>query len=153
MKLKFDIIFLDVEMGNFNGIKVAEKLHSINENCLIFFVTNYEVYMDTALNQHAFRFWIKPLVKSRLVYGIKSAMNELEASCKYITVIVNSTNIKIIVNDIVYIYSENRKTYIVTRRGNIATTSTLKSVIEQLSEYDGFCKSHGSFYVNLKICC
>ena len=55
----YDIVFLDVEMRNTTGIEVAKRINKEAENCLIFFVTNYETYLDEALNVRAFRFWKK----------------------------------------------------------------------------------------------
>ena len=48
----YNIIFLDVELGGRSGIETAGAVHRRNKDCLIFFVTNYEHYMDEALNKH-----------------------------------------------------------------------------------------------------
>ena len=45
---QYDVVFLDVEMDEVNGIMAAESIHNINKECLLFFVTNNEVYMDYA---------------------------------------------------------------------------------------------------------
>ena len=43
---QYDLVFLDVEMDEVNGIVAAESIHNVNKECLLFFVTNHEVYMD-----------------------------------------------------------------------------------------------------------
>lgn len=83
---EYEFVFLDVEMEKMNGIKTAAKIHEVNNKCLIFFVTNHEDYMDEALNRHAFRFWTKPINKTRLSYGIKSAINEINSRRKFLKV-------------------------------------------------------------------
>ena len=60
---QYDLVFLDVEMDEVNGIVAAESIHNVNKECLLFFVTNHEVYMDYAMNEYAFRFWIKPIIE------------------------------------------------------------------------------------------
>ena len=40
---QYDVVFLDVEMDEVNGIVAAESIHNINKECLLFFVTNHEV--------------------------------------------------------------------------------------------------------------
>ena len=65
----YNLVFLDVEMEGLNGIETAEALHKMSPSILIFFVTHHEDYMDEALNKHAFRFWTKPISKTRLIYG------------------------------------------------------------------------------------
>lgn len=62
---QYDLVFLDVEMDEVNGIVAAESIHNINKECLLFFVTNHEVYMDYAMNEYAFRFWVKPMSKEK----------------------------------------------------------------------------------------
>ena len=47
---QYDLVFLDVEMDEVNGIVAAESIHNVNKECLLFFVTNHEVYMDYAMN-------------------------------------------------------------------------------------------------------
>ncbi len=73
----YDIIFLDIEMAEMDGISLAEKISITNKSCLFFFVTNYEAYFDNASNVRPFRFWTKPIDRRRLVYGIDSAIQEL----------------------------------------------------------------------------
>lgn len=65
---QYDVVFLDVEMDEVNGIMAAESIHNINKECLLFFVTNHEVYMDYAMNEYAFRFWVKPMSKEKLEF-------------------------------------------------------------------------------------
>ena len=36
---QYDVVFLDVEMDEVNGIMAAESIHNINKECLLFFVT------------------------------------------------------------------------------------------------------------------
>ena len=72
----FDIIFLDIEMPKINGIQLAEKLKSVNENLIIFFITNYEGYLDDAFDVNALRYLYKPIDKERLFRSIDVAKKE-----------------------------------------------------------------------------
>ena len=137
----YHIVFLDVEMDDINGIETAEAIHTKSPECLIFFVTNHEDYMDQALNKHAFRFWTKPINKTRLIYGIQSAINELNSRYTFITINVNKTATKIYMSDILYVYHSGRCTYIVTTYGEIQTYETFQNVVCQLSEIY-FFESH-----------
>lgn len=57
---KYDLIFLDVEMGILNGIDTAEKIRQRDTRVQIVYVTNYSKYMKTAYKVHAFDFIEKP---------------------------------------------------------------------------------------------
>lgn len=144
----YNIIFLDVEMDGLNGIKTAEALHKKSPLGLIFFVTHHEDYMDEALDNHAFRFWTKPISEARLVYGIQSAIKKLNTYRRNISVTVKKKLVKILLKDIIYIYHNNRMTYIVTTNDITETHDTFQSVIEQLTD-DCFFETHASCYVNL----
>lgn len=145
----YNMIFLDVEMDGMNGIETAEALHKKSPSSLIFFVTHHEDYMDEALNEHAFRFWTKPIDKTRLAYGIESAVKRLLEYKKSVIVTVSKKTVKILVRNIIYVYHESRRTYIVTTNGKIETYDTFQSVAAQLPE-ESFFMTHASCCVNLK---
>lgn len=144
----YNMIFLDVEMDGLNGIETAETLHKKSPSSLIFFVTHHEDYMDEALDNHAFRFWTKPISETRLAYGIQSAIKRLNTYKRSIAVTVSKKTVKILLKDIIYIYHHNRLTYIVTTNERIETYDTLRSVTEQITD-DCFFQTHASCCVNL----
>ncbi len=96
----YNMIFLDVEMDGLNGIDTAEALHKKSPVSLIFFVTHHEDYMDRALNNHAFRFWTKPISEARLLYGLQSAIQKLDQYRRSITVTSAKKTVKIPLKDI-----------------------------------------------------
>lgn len=144
----YNMVFLDVEMDGLNGIATAEALHKKSPSSLIFFVTHHEDYMDEALDNHAFRFWTKPINETRLVYSIQSAIKKLSTYKRNIAVTVAKKTVKILLKDIIYIYHNNRLTYIVTTNETVETHDTFQSVISQLTD-ECFFETHASCYVNL----
>ncbi|MFJ5768828.1 response regulator [Psychrobacillus sp. NPDC093180] len=61
-----DILFLDIEMKEMNGIKFAETLDSAAFQTDIVFVTAYDEYALEAFNVQAVDYILKPIEKSRL---------------------------------------------------------------------------------------
>ncbi len=146
---RYDIVFLDVEMSEMSGIEAADKILAANKSTLIFFVTNHEGYMDAALNRRAFRFWVKPLNRQRLLYGIESAMNEITARGAYLNVTVNHRLCRIAVEDIIFAYAENKMTTIVTAREKLCVKRAFREISAELDGGD-FCRTHASYIVNMK---
>lgn len=145
----YDFAFLDIEMPDINGIDLAKHIHKLNPMCFIFFSTSFNVYADEALNVHAFRFWVKPIEMERLIYGIESAMKEMEARKAYIRFISDSgETVTIATRKIVYIYTQNRKTHVITTYGEITTNERLKTFYEKLQPHF-FIKTHASYIVNM----
>lgn len=145
----YNLIFLDIEMDGMSGIETAEKIRN-NKGSLIFFVTNYETYLDDAFNQHAFRFWTKPLDRRKLVYGINSAIKELSREKQFIEVTANSEKVPVFIENIIYMYAQNKRIHIITTKGEIVSYDTYGSVFEQLKKYEFFFESFRGFCVNFK---
>ncbi|MBC3936287.1 response regulator [Undibacterium sp. CY7W] len=72
--LKPDVILLDVQMPELNGIEFAEKLHTlmpIEDVPDIIFVTAYEEYALRAFDVHASDYLLKPVRAARLADALK----------------------------------------------------------------------------------
>lgn len=145
----YDIVFLDIEMDELNGIQTANKLKSINKDCLPFFVTNHPTYHEEASNERPFRFWTKPIERRALEYGIKSAIKELQSSNYYINIKINNKKTPVCVQNIIYIYMENKRLHIITTKGELIADDTLKNVYSQIKDIDYFAETCRGYYVNL----
>ena len=155
-------MFLDIEMEEMDGITLAEKISAKKKNCLFFFVTNYEAYCDNASNLRPFRFWTKPIDRRRLNYGIESAVKELYKNNQFIYVTVNSEKVQIFISNIIYIYVQNKKTHIITTKGEIVVNVPYQTVFEQIKDYTNFFEPYRGYCINFsyvkkydkdKICC
>ena len=66
-----DILFLDIEMQEMNGIKLAERLESMDWQAEIVFVTAYDHYALEAFNVQAIDYILKPIEKERMIKTIQ----------------------------------------------------------------------------------
>lgn len=77
---RFDIILLDVNLGEENGIELAKKIRIHDKKVKIIFITGFLEYMPSAFGVHAFGFLLKPvkakeledMVADAIVYSDKS---------------------------------------------------------------------------------
>ncbi|WP_016993255.1 LytR/AlgR family response regulator transcription factor [Lysinibacillus boronitolerans] len=69
--LKPDILFLDIDMAELNGIEFASKIADFPFLMDIVFVTAYEHYAIEAFNVQAVDYILKPIEKERLMKTIK----------------------------------------------------------------------------------
>ena len=143
----FDLAFLDIQMAEVDGLSLAEELKKRNSNVIIFFVTNYEQFQDDAMDLRVFRFFNKPLEKSRLYSGLDKAMEYLNDSCVEIYLKNCGEYTKILVNDICYIKRENRKVIVVTKNTQYETTEKLEDLHQKLP-HTFFYLVHKSFFIS-----
>ena len=66
--MKPDLIFIDIELPEFNGFQVLEKL---NHRPSVIFVTSYNQYAIKAFEENAIDYILKPTSKERLEKSIK----------------------------------------------------------------------------------
>ncbi|TCJ03805.1 response regulator [Cytobacillus praedii] len=78
--LKPDIVFLDIEMQEMNGIKLAEKLEKLAGQAEIVFVTAYDQYALEAFNVQAADYILKPIDKDRLNRTVQRVSNRRRQS-------------------------------------------------------------------------
>jgi two-component system LytT family response regulator len=80
-----DVVFLDIEMPEINGLELCFKILEILKNPNVVFVTAYEHYAVQAFELDALDYLVKPVQKTRLVKTLerlKTVMNQSIASKK-----------------------------------------------------------------------
>lgn len=62
----FDLLILDIEMGQQNGMEMAARIRTEDEEIPILFVTGYEKYMAQGYEVAALHYLLKPIRKEKL---------------------------------------------------------------------------------------
>ena len=104
------------------------------------------VFLDVEMD--AFRFWVKPMSKEKLKFGLESALKRLESNNKCIEFNTDRNVVNIPINKIIFICAENKKTTIVTVDEQFVVDRPYKAVKDMINSYF-FYESHASYYVNL----
>lgn len=73
-----DIVFLDIEMPEINGLELAEQIIEVNPLLAIVFVTAYNNYAVHAFELNALDYILKPVQINRLENTINRLINNLE---------------------------------------------------------------------------
>ncbi len=72
-----DVIFLDIEMPEINGLELAEKIIEVNADVLIVFVTAFNDYAVQAFELNALDYVLKPIQLDRLRKTLKRVESNL----------------------------------------------------------------------------
>ncbi len=110
----YNIAFLDIEIDNISGLEIAKNLKENNKNIIIFFITEYEKYIDDAMDLFALRFIKKPLDYQRFCNGLDKAVELINDETIELFLKDANTVQKIKSKDIIYLETDNHKVKIVT---------------------------------------
>lgn len=144
----FDLVFLDIQMPNIDGITLAKQLHERNPKLALFFVTNYDEYQDDAMDLQAFRFFEKPFNVNRLYAGLDKAMEYIDGAYVDIYLSENAAQQRVIADDIIYVTREGRKVSVVTTIRELCVAEKFDDLCAKLPQ-SFFYPVHKSFFVNL----
>lgn len=147
--LRFDIIFLDIEMTKMNGISTAKEIRKIDSNVFIVYVTSHENYMKESFDVRPYRFLVKPVSVQEFTKCFLQAFKELTWEDYYFRYRYQKMNYKIAVKDILYFESQKRKVKIVTLYGSYETYGKLSEVQKYMDQGKViFFRVHQSYLVN-----
>lgn len=147
----FDIIFLDIEIGEEDGITIARRIRKTDKNVLIIYITSYESYMQESFVVRPFRFLLKPIKKNLIELYFLDAYEEICSNDSYFRYNYQRLNRKILIREIIYFESERRKVHIVTQKGVFEFYGKLNDVEKSLTYSNvSFLRVHQSFLVNYK---
>ncbi|SFR96352.1 LytR/AlgR family response regulator transcription factor [Anaeromicropila populeti] len=62
----YDLILMDIDLNEENGIEVGRKIRSYDKNVKIIYVTGYSEYMNSAFSVHAFGYILKPATANKI---------------------------------------------------------------------------------------
>lgn len=141
----YDLIFLDIEMPEINGIKTAENLRKRQNSEFIIFLTSHTEYMPEAFKVKAFRFLNKPIELADFNESVCEAEKEIFNNVK-VSFVENGRTILININDIVCIEAFGDGTYIYTKQEVMSSNMPLKYWIQKLGN-EHFYQVHRAYLV------
>lgn len=144
----FDLAFLDIKMNHIDGISLARELQKRNSRIVIFFVTSFPEYQDDAMDLRAFRFFEKPFQAERLYAGLDRAMEYIDKSYVDVYMWDKEAHKRVVVDDIIYICSSNKKTIMTTTKNCYTVKENIAHWEEKLPNRF-FYRVHRSFLINL----
>jgi DNA-binding LytR/AlgR family response regulator len=148
-KEKYDLIFLDVYMGDLTGVQTAERIRDIDTQVVIVFTTTSDDFTREGYRLNAYKYLLKPVVEEDVVDALELAtLKRDKAQGATLAIVTDNVPVFIPFNDIVFVESSNRKSLIYTTSETYATTMTIDA-LEKLLPSPRFLRSHRSYIVNL----
>ncbi|MGN0335463.1 MAG: LytR/AlgR family response regulator transcription factor [Lachnospiraceae bacterium] len=134
----FELLLLDIEMPELDGMKLTEIIKTYLSDVLIIFITSHEKYVYESFKVQPFRFIPKIYIEKMLPLAMKDAMEYIKKSeGKFLCIENNNGLEKIPTRIITYIWHREKYAYIEKTNGEHAKVrKTLKRVYDELPQED-----------------
>ncbi|MDZ7604231.1 MAG: LytTR family DNA-binding domain-containing protein [Cyclobacteriaceae bacterium] len=166
IKLKPNLVFLDIQMPEMSGFDVLQQLSPINFE--VIFVTSYDQYAIKAIKFSALDYLLKPIDVGDLMQAVKKMEGRIQSkpnAFTYQSVLHNIQHKAGKINriavpsmegidffsttDIIYFKADgNYTTIFLTNQRKHVISKNLKE-FESLLSSSGFCRTHNSFLIHL----
>ena len=145
---KKDIIFLDIEMPNINGVTAGKKLREDNKDVIIFVVTSFSQYLDESMRFQIFRFLSKPIERERFIRNFDDAVKWYQQISLPVTIETKQGISRVDTKNILMVESRERKSIVYTEEREYESIQRFSYWVETLPA-GSFVQTHRSFLVNM----
>lgn len=146
---EIDILLLDIQMGQVNGMDTARKIRKVDSKMEIIFITSLIDYVQEGYEVRAYRYLLKPIELEELKKHVLTCIKEVEKNKNNYILIKNKSNTyKISSNEIMYVEVQKKDMLIHTINKNFDVNYSLEKIEKDLN-LDKFIRCHKSFLVNL----
>lgn len=137
-KAIYDIVFMDIELPDLNGMEAAEKMRENDSRTVLIFVTNMAQYAIRGYDVDALSYILKPVKYPSFVRKMDKALQLiLQNADKTINISQNGVLTRIALHDLKYVEVEKHSLIYHTEK-DILCWGSLKKAEEELAPYNFF---------------
>lgn len=146
-----DILLLDIQMKEMDGIQLARKIREEDDTIQIVFITGIPDYIGEGYEVEALHYLLKPVVEEKLIQVLDRAVAKREKRERFLTFQRNGNTIRIAAGDIRYAEVQSHHITLYLTEGEEIFYKKLSEMEEELGE--GFFKCHRSYLVSMACVC
>ena len=143
----YDILFLDIEMGELSGVDLAKRVRRGNDAVQIVFITGYPDFIAEGYEVSALHYLMKPVSYEKLCGVLDKAVTNLAKAEKRLCVTYDRRMDFVPLSRILYIEAQRQWVLIHTFDEIYRMKKSLAETGNELNEY--FFKCQRSYLVNL----
>lgn len=145
----FDIVFMDIELPDINGMDAAKKLRLLDESVVLIFVTNMAQFAVGGYAVDAMDFMVKPVSYENVCIKISRAIKKIEGKREEKLVLPGKSGVTVImIPQIRYVEIMNHRLTFFTTQGDVAAVGSLSKIEEKLLRFN-FSRCNNYSLVNL----
>lgn len=147
-KANYDIIFIDIELPDINGLELSKKIRKIDEEAIIIFITNLAQFAINGYEVNAYDYIVKPIKYERLEAILNKISTKVEKNADFFNIKTTSGYLKIRCKDVYYISVDDHLVYLHLKNKNYECWDSLKNIEKTLPK-DFFVRISKSKIVNI----
>ena len=144
----YDILLLDVEMKNMNGIELAKRIRKDNNRAEIIFITSHFEFVGEGYEVDALHYLIKPISVEKFTQVLIKAAEKLSVEPPSVVISCEGETVKLYESDILYVESFLHYIVIHTKDNEYKIKENISVFENKVS--DVFYRIHRSYLVSLK---
>ncbi|MDE6389334.1 MAG: LytTR family DNA-binding domain-containing protein [Lachnospiraceae bacterium] len=148
--VKFNIVFLDINMEEMDGIQTAERIRSFHSDTYIVFVTAFIDYALEGYKVNAVRYLMKDNLEGALEECMRAILQKMQVA--QVNFVFMEGEKKLYTDNILYVESRGHKSifhYMEDEETTYQIYDKLDVIEEKLAGYR-FLRIHKSYLVNMK---
>lgn len=148
--LPADIVFLDIELNNLDGIDTAKLIRIYDTKAIIIFVSSHKERVFDAFDCETFNFITKPFSQEKFNYVFEKAIDKYNLQHAYFMISMKNQSINVPIEKIKFFEVCHKHIIFHTYDGEYEMVTTLGKVMEKLAAY-GFLQTHQGYAVNMNL--
>ena len=148
---KFDILFLDIDLGDKNGIELARTMRVRNVEAVLILVTNFSEYAPEGYEVDAFRYLPKAELERKLPGYFSDALAVCRTRQRKVEIFCEGESMPVPVQALIYVESQGHEQLLHLTgwsKKELYTRMTMAQ-LEELLFPQGFLRIHKQFLVNM----
>lgn len=151
-QFKFDLIFLDIEMPDVDGIRAAKKIREKDKNVRFVYVTSHSECALNVFAVHPFDFAVKPVDANKIHEILNEYMEyskQRDFGEKVTLKTISETIVLNLKNVIAFEYTDNRRILVHTADKSDEIRGSITEILQTINS-EHFVSPHKSLIINLR---
>lgn len=148
-KPNFDIIFMDIQMPEINGLDTAKYIYERDKSVCIIFVTNLTQYAINGYEVNALDYVLKPVTYNNIADKLNKALHRISNKTKDETIVLKENYAaRIPIDEILYIEVSGHVLIYHTKMQKYELRGRIKDREDELRKF-GFSRCNNCYLINL----
>lgn len=144
----FDILLLDIEMGEMDGVALAKEVRRENDAVQIVFLTGFSDFISEGYEVSALHYLMKPVSAEKLAAVLNKAVAHLGKQEQSVIFTTQGNTVRLPVGDIMFVEAFAHSCTVTTTRDTLELRTSISEIEQMLGE--GFTRCHRSYLVGIR---